>query len=138
MIVKPIHTGTINGHPVRFFKTPMNDGRPDFAWHSTDDLMKAANLTPEMQEYFLRSMKADHSGLYQTVATPDGLVTVAPHCAAQGFTQAMVAIGKVPASFPDEYHTAAFEADDALPFKGFDDIIGAFHRHSGAVSKKGA
>jgi len=136
MIVKPIRTGTINGHPVRFFKTPMSDGRPDFAWHSTDDLMKAANLTPEMQEYFLRSMKSDRGPLYRTVTTPDGLVTVAPHCAAQGFTRAMVAVGQVPASFPDEYLTASFEADDALPIKDFDEIIAAFHRHSGATSKK--
>ncbi len=137
MINKPIYTGTINGHPVRFFKTPMNDGKPDFAWHSTEDLMKAANLTADMIEYFMRSTKADHSNLYQTVATPNGLVTVAPHCVAQGFTQAMVAVGRVPASFPDQYHIAAFEADDALPAKDFDGIVAAFHRHSGAIIKRG-
>ena len=27
MIANPIHIGTINGVPVRFFKTPLNAGR---------------------------------------------------------------------------------------------------------------
>jgi hypothetical protein len=137
MTTKPIYTGIINGHPVRFFKTPMNDGKPDFAWHSTEDLMRAANLDTAMIEYFMRSTPSDQRSLYRTVATPDGLVTIAPHCVAQGFTGAMVAVGKAPASFPDEYHTAAFEADDKLPLKGFDEIIGAYHRHSGAITTPG-
>lgn len=138
MTMKPIYVGSINGHQVRFFRTPLNDGRPDFAWHATEDLMKAANLDPAMIEYFMRGSKADHGAVYRTIATPDGLVTVAPHCVAQGFTRAMVAVGKAPAGFPDQYHTAAFEADDRLPAKDFDEIIGAFHRHAGAIMKQGA
>ena len=138
MILKPIHTAVINGVNVRFFKTPLNDGKPDFAWHSVDDLMKAANLSKDRIEFFMQTMKADHPNAYVTVATPDGLVTIAPHFVAQGFTEAMVAIGRTPASFPHEYHTAAFDADDKLPVKDFGGIIAAFHRHSGAITKKGA
>jgi hypothetical protein len=136
MTTKPIYTGTINGRSVRFFETPLNDGKPDFAWHSTDDLMKAANLDPAMIDHFMRWSKADHGDVFRTIATPDGLVTVAPHFVAQGFTDAMVAVGRVPASFPNEYHTAVVSADDALPLKDIDGIIAAFHRHGD--TQKGA
>jgi hypothetical protein len=38
MIIKPLHIGTVAGRTLRFFRTPLNDGRPDFPWHSFDDL----------------------------------------------------------------------------------------------------
>lgn len=130
MVSTPIYTGTINGAPVRFFKTPLNDGKPDFAWHSTEDLMKAANLSKDQLAGFMQVMKADHPNTYRTIATHDGLVTVAPHFVAQGFTAVMEHVGQVPKGFKNEYLMASFEADDKLPFKGFDEIAAAFHRHS--------
>jgi hypothetical protein len=42
----PIYTGQVNGYPVRFFKTPLEDGRPDFVWHSVGDLENAIGLSP--------------------------------------------------------------------------------------------
>jgi len=137
MTMKPIHVATINGHPVRFFKTPNNDGKPDFAWHSSEDLMWAANIKPAMINRFMRCCKADYGDFYRTVATPDGLVTIAPHFIAQAFTTAMVEVGHVPASFVYEYQSAGFDADDKLPEKDFDGIIAAFHRHSGTIPKTG-
>ena len=115
MTMKPIHVATINGHPVRFFKTPNNDGKPDFAWHSSEDLMWAANIKPAMINRFMRCCKADYGDFYRTVATPDGLVTIAPHFIAQAFTTAMVEVGHVPASFVYEYQSAGFFGS-SVPF----------------------
>ena len=28
-MIKPLHIATVGGQPLRFFKTPLNDGRPD-------------------------------------------------------------------------------------------------------------
>ena len=38
MTITPLHIATVGGHPLRFFKTPLNDGRPDLVWHAVDDL----------------------------------------------------------------------------------------------------
>ena len=37
-MITPLHIATVGGHPLRFFKTPLDDGRPDFSWHCVDDL----------------------------------------------------------------------------------------------------
>ncbi len=139
MTMKPIHTATINGQLVRFFKTPINDGKPDFPWNSTDDLMKSCGLPSEMIEYFMRGSKDDHGDVYRTIATPDGLVTIAPHCVGQGFTQAMVDVGRAPESFVPQYTIACFMASKCSPEMSMEGVMAAFHRHSdGVTTKKGA
>jgi hypothetical protein len=37
-MIKPLHIGQVGGQPLRFFKTPLDDGRPDLPWHCVDDL----------------------------------------------------------------------------------------------------
>jgi hypothetical protein len=29
-MIEPLHVATVGGHPLRFFRSPLNDGRPDF------------------------------------------------------------------------------------------------------------
>jgi hypothetical protein len=37
---QPLHVATVGGHPLRFFPTPLNDGRPDMPWVAIDDLYR--------------------------------------------------------------------------------------------------
>ncbi|MDW7555372.1 MULTISPECIES: hypothetical protein [Azospirillum] len=129
---KPIHTGNINGKPVRFFATPLNDGLPDFPWHSTNDLMSACNLDGTARQHFMRMAQRDHVGTMQTIATPDGVVTVAPHYHAQGFVDAMVHVKRVKKRARADYDMAIMEAGKALFPMGmsFEYMIAAFHRWS--------
>jgi hypothetical protein len=36
-MLMPLHTGDINGSPVRFFRSPIGDGRADLPWLAWDD-----------------------------------------------------------------------------------------------------
>ena len=137
-ITAPIHTATINGHAVRFFWPPINDGRPDFPWHAVNDLMTAIGLPPGMIEHFLRGAKQDHAEMHRTIATPDGLVTVAPHPVAQGFLGAMVHVGRAPKTVELEYTKAITEAGECLPYsQTIDGVIAAYHRWNSAADSAG-
>ena len=113
MIVKPIHVGTVNGHRVRFFRSPLDDGRPDLPWHATEDLMTAAGVSRDMRRALSRRSKG-LTDEFQTVATDDGLVVIAPHPSAQGLLGAVVELGRAPASVEREYQLAGADALDVL------------------------
>jgi len=113
MIVKPIHTGTVNGHPVRFFRSPLDDGRPDLPWHGIEDLMTAAGVSRDMRRALSRRSKGV-TDEFQTVATDDGLVVIAPHPSAQGLLGAVAKLGRAPASVEREYQLAGAEALDVI------------------------
>jgi len=89
MMATPICTGTVNGSPVRFFRSPLNDGRPDFPWIAWGDLTDAYPLSAAKKAVFFQRLHADWPDIPRTVATADGVVTLVPHFAAQGFTSAM-------------------------------------------------
>jgi hypothetical protein len=44
MIIAPLHVGIVGGQPLRFFRSPLNDGRPDLPWHAVDDLQQCLRL----------------------------------------------------------------------------------------------
>jgi hypothetical protein len=84
-VVTPLHLAVINGKPLRFFRTPNNDGRPDLPWHCTEDLMAVLGTTRDFRRYWARQCRSGRfKADFRTVATADGLVTVAPHYVAQG------------------------------------------------------
>jgi hypothetical protein len=89
-IVKPIHVATINGHQLRLYRTPNNDGRPDLPWHSIDDLGRVFGLNRQRRRVMLEGMQ--RYGCFRTIATTDGLVTIGPHYAAQGAISAIAEI----------------------------------------------
>jgi hypothetical protein len=107
-MIEPIHIATIGGHQLRFFRRPINDGKPDFPWQSIDDLSLCLGFNREQRRVFLRKLK--EFGGTQTVATVDGIVTIAPHYMAQGCTDAMVDEGMVPDSACTAYVLAEAEA----------------------------
>jgi hypothetical protein len=37
-MIKPLHVATVGGHPLRFFKTPLDDGCPDLHAMTTQRL----------------------------------------------------------------------------------------------------
>ncbi|KXJ55844.1 MAG: hypothetical protein AXW12_09535 [Thalassospira sp. Nap_22] len=106
-MIEPIFIGTVNGKPVRFFKTPLTDGKPDFPWHSVDDLQKAAGFDRQTRRHFLRSMQQKDR---KSIATPDGIVVVAPHYMAQGLVGAAIELGVSPGAADNEYHRAVVDA----------------------------
>ena len=131
-IIEPIHVATINGKPLRFFRSPNNDGRPDFPWHSVDDLMLCVGLPRDKRRYL---KNAHFKAGARVVATADDIVTIAPHVQAQGFLDAMVETGRTTPAVKDDYTWACKEALDKLipEFTSGDELIkwtaAAFHRH---------
>jgi hypothetical protein len=108
VLLKPLHVGMASGQPLRFFRTPINDGRPDLHWHAVDDLHRCLGLNREQRRFFQR--KLQEWGDIQTVATADGIITVAPHYMAQGVIDAMIEQGMAPTTIRSEYDLAGIEA----------------------------
>ena len=108
-MITPLHTATISGQPLRFFQTPNDDGLPDLPWHAVDDLQRCLGLNRSARKYFLHTLYSKHKEV-RTVATTDGIVTVAPHFMAQGTVDAMVESKMAPASVRLEYDRAGAEA----------------------------
>lgn len=143
-VIAPVIVGVVNGKPVRMFKTPLNDGRPDLPWHATDDLAAALGCDRGFRQHFQRSFQKDHPGIIRSVATTEGVVTIAPHFAAQGLVGAMVEVGVAPETAEIEYARSATEAAQLIfgslaDPDAFNAIIAAYHRWSdNASSKPGA
>lgn len=103
-----LHTADVNGKPVRFFRSPQQG--PDFPWHVADDLFLALGFPRSVRKEFQRKLKADHAGQVRTVATSDGIVTIAPHYMAQGAVGAGIDIGCTPLSAEASYAKAGVAA----------------------------
>jgi hypothetical protein len=78
MTIEPLHIATVGGLPLRFFKTPLNDGRPDLAWHAVDDLHRCLGLNREGRKIFLRKLRSKVWGaIVRSITTADGVITAA-------------------------------------------------------------
>jgi hypothetical protein len=113
-MITPLHIGTVGGHPLRFFRTPLTDGRPDCPWHCVDDLHKCLGLNRDLRRLFLRKLKSAKWPA-KTIAAADGVITIAPHFTAQGTIDAMTDEGVAPKSVHDEYDRAAVKAMTKIP-----------------------
>jgi hypothetical protein len=134
-MIEPIHVATLAGQPLRFFRTPLDDGRPDLPWHCVDDLHQCLGIDRAARRVLLSKMRVTES--MQTVATPDGIVTVAPHYMALGSIDAMINMGRAPASLRAEYALAGTEACQKIAPPGFPNdpwrawMKAAWNRHEG-------
>lgn len=98
-LAHPIHTGTVNGSPVRFFRGP--DARPDMPWHALGDLTRALELPRALRRHLLQMTQRAWAGTLRTVATAEGVTILAPHFVAQGLIGAAVeAHGTSPSTPP--------------------------------------
>jgi len=88
MRMEPIHVAEIDGMPLRHFASPLyaNHRQADLPWHSADDLRAILRLPDEVRDVFQRRMKADWDEV-RTVATPEGITTIAPHFMAEGMIE---------------------------------------------------
>jgi hypothetical protein len=111
----PLHTATIAGRPLRFFRTPLNDGRPDMPWVAIDELGRCAGLNRADRRIYqtLFHQTRAFKEMIQTIATRDGPVTIVPHALAQLTLGAMIDRGRASASALDDY-TKAFAAAAVL------------------------
>lgn len=100
-MMTPLHVGTINGAPVRFFRTPIKDGRPDLPWTAWDDLTAAFPLTADHQMILRQRLRTDWGGVSHTIASTTGLVVIVPHIIAKGFVDGMAEFEDTGAS--DDY-----------------------------------
>jgi hypothetical protein len=107
-MIEPLHTGIVGGQPLRFFRTPLNDGRADLPWHAVDDLHRCLGLNRDARKYFLHKLRAWKEP--RTVTITEGIITVAPHFMAQGTIDAIVENGMVPTSVRAEYDQAGADA----------------------------
>jgi hypothetical protein len=91
MTTEPLHVATINDKHLRFFRSPNNDGRPEFPWHSTDDLHSVFGLNPA-QCRIMATMWSNgpYEDVFHTVETSDELVVIAPHCVTAAAISSMV------------------------------------------------
>jgi hypothetical protein len=93
-VIEPLHVAKVGPHSLRLFRTPLNDGKPDMPWHAVDDLHQCLGLNREARRFFLHKLQTGPWSKYvRTVATADGLVTVAPHFIAQGTIDALTGLG---------------------------------------------
>jgi len=133
-VVTPLHVGRAGGVPVRFFKGP--SGQPELPWHAVDDLYRALGLPQAKRRFLLQVTQAQWSEDLRTVATAEGLVTIAPHYVAQGMIDAAVEAMGAPAEVEREYVRAGKEALEKLvgdlpPLASFEFVMRAFRNTHG-------
>jgi hypothetical protein len=62
MITKPLHVATVGNNQLRFFRTPNDDGRPNFPWHAVDDLQQCLGLDRRAREIIIQSISSRMRG----------------------------------------------------------------------------
>jgi hypothetical protein len=110
MTVEPLHIATVGGHSLRFFKTPLNDGRPDMPWVAIDDLGRCLGLSRAHRRIHLALLFRAFKEIVRTVETPDGRVAILPHTIVMAAVEALLMKGRTTASARDEYVNASADA----------------------------
>jgi hypothetical protein len=73
----PLHTATIHGLPVRFFRA--GAGAAEIPWHALDDVARVLGLHGHLREQLVRMTCAALPGATRTMPLTSGeLVTIAP------------------------------------------------------------
>jgi hypothetical protein len=86
-LVSPLHVGRLNGRPLRFFRAPLTGTH--LPWHAFDDMQACLALPESLRAALKRDLMADWGRDVRTVATADGIVTIAPHWMAAGLIGAV-------------------------------------------------
>lgn len=111
-LASPIFAGSINGHPVRFFRDP--SGRPGLPWHVADDLFRACDLPRAVRRHLIQTAQKAFGDELRTIPTADGVVTIAPHPAAQAFLQGVAEASGGRLDLEREYIASGVEAMNRL------------------------
>src|SRR5258707_182286 len=92
--IEPLHVATVGGHPLRFFKTPLDDGRPDLPWVAVDDLGRCLALSRAHRRIHMAVFYRLQKEMVRTIATADGPVTIVPHALAKPALEALFDTGR--------------------------------------------
>jgi hypothetical protein len=133
-VVASVFTGTVNDQPLRFFKAHLPGLH--LPWHATEDLQRCLALPRDLRRHFQQQLRSsDWKNSVRTVATSDGIVTIAPHFIAQGLIAAMQDVGRADILTEIRYQSQAKEAwDQIYPGANFADalhLLVAAARHQG-------
>lgn len=137
VLVEPVHTGTLNGKPLRFFKAPLSG--PHLPWHAPHDLHLCLGLGRDLRRDFRRRLQSSEwSKDIQTVATSGGIVTIAPHWMAQGLIGSIIEMMGMSTQVEMAYAREAVSAWNAmmgdLPDQAnLETMIAAFRNTNGIV-----
>jgi hypothetical protein len=137
-IVVPIHTAPLGAATLRFFKSPSTV--PDLPWHVYDDLLRCTDLPRAARRQFLQMLTSGpFKGDVRTVASSDGIVTIAPHFVAQGLIGAAIEAWGARPELEMEYAKAAVAAmkqltGDLPPFASYEFVLAAMKNAAGAQS----
>ena len=118
-ITTPLHVATVNGKPLRFFRSPHD--RPDLPWHVPADLATCFALEDGPAGAILCDMATNSRWKddVRTVGTVEGLMMIASHSVAQGFLGAMEEVGQIPNGAFETYARAGLPAMDKLDLPPF-------------------
>jgi hypothetical protein len=111
MIVNPLHIADVAGERLRFFKSPLADGRPDLPWHSVDDLHCCLKLPPDLR---LTLQRNAGRWTVKSVATAVGIDQIAPHYVAEAMISGAISIGLASANVEHAYMAASNQATRLL------------------------
>ncbi|MCJ2057653.1 hypothetical protein MKL09_13935 [Methylobacterium sp. J-048] len=112
-LAAPIYTGTLNGKPLRFFRAPYAE--PHLPWHVADDLHSWLGMPPELRQHYRRMHRSsDWSRDVRTLATNDGIITIAPHWMAQVLIASVIEFGRTTLATEIAYTEASGDALSAL------------------------
>ena len=107
-VIEPLHVAVVGGHPLRFFRTPLNDGRPDLPWVAIDDLGRCLGLSRTDRRVHLRAVHAGSKAIIRTIATADGPASIIPVSMANAAAAALVEdLGRGSPQARAEYQRAA-------------------------------
>lgn len=113
-MIEPLHVAVIGGHPLRFFRTPLNDGRPDLPWVAVDDLGLCLGLNRaerKIHRRLFRTLGTASAGATRTIETQAGPVSIIPMPIANATAAGLVEVlGKGSAYARAEYQLACGKA----------------------------
>jgi hypothetical protein len=110
-VIEPLHVAMVGSHSLRFFRTPLNDGRPDLPWVAIDDLGRCLGLSRTDRRVHLRAVHAGSKAIIRTIATSDGPASIIPVSMANAAAAALVEdLGRGSPQARAEYQRAAGHA----------------------------
>ena len=136
-LASPAYTGTVNDKPLRFFKAPLQGAQ--LPWHAAADLHHCLSLPRDLRRHFRQSLRSSEwKDDVRTIATHDGIVTIAPHFMAQGLIGAMQEAGRADARTEILYTKEVKKAWDLIyPGGDFGEaialLVAAVHNQDGGA-----
>lgn len=97
---------------IRFFAPPHDE--PDFAWAALDDVMRMLSMPAGLRAEMLRSIQESWKDDLRTVATAEGIVSLAPHWMLQGLFDAWLQEGFSSEEVHDAYLSAGARSNKVL------------------------